>query len=48
MNHQHVTLESMCVSEHMENAYAKIIAEEDMEKDYGKKTIIHEGLSLSW
>ena len=34
------TLENMCVSERLENVYAQIIAEEDMEEDYGQK-IIH-------
>ena len=44
MTHQHVTLESLRVSEHLENVYAKIIAEEDMEEDYGKKIILSERL----
>ena len=40
MDHQHITLESLCVSEHLENVYAKIIAEEDMEESYGKEIIL--------
>ena len=44
MHHQHVTLESLCISEHIENIYAKFIAEEDMEEDYGKETILPERL----
>ena len=38
------TLESLYVSEHTENVYAQIIAEEDMEKDYGKKIILSKRL----
>ena len=34
------TLESMHISEHVENTYAQIIAEEDIGEDYGKKAII--------
>ena len=41
------TLESLYVSERTENMYAQIIAEEDIGEDYGKKTIIQEGLSIS-
>ena len=41
------TLEDMCISEHTENIYAKIIAEEDIGEDYGKETIIQEGISIS-
>ena len=41
------TLEGMCISEHMENVYAQIIAEEDIGEDYGKKAIIQEGISIS-
>ena len=41
------TLEDMCISEHTENIYAKIIAEEDMGEDYGKKVIIREGIQFS-
>ena len=44
MNHQHVTLESLCISEYIENIYAQIIAEEDMEEDYGKEAILSERL----
>ena len=36
------TLEGMCISEHMENVYAQIIAEEDIGEDYGTKAIIQE------
>ena len=36
------TLEGMCISEHVENVYAQIIAEEDIGEDYGKKAIIQE------
>ena len=41
------TLEGMCISEHMENVYAQIIAEEDIGEDYGKKAIIQERLHIS-
>ena len=41
------TLEGMCISEHMENVYAQIIAEEDIGEDYGTKAIIREGISIS-
>ena len=41
------TLEDMCISEHTENIYAKIIAEEDMGEDYGKETIIQERIPIS-
>ena len=34
------TLESLYVSEHTENVYAQIIAEEDMKEDYGKEAIL--------
>ena len=36
------TLESMHVSEKLENVYAQIIAEEDIGEDYGTKAIIQE------
>ena len=36
------TLEDMHISEHVENTYAQIIAEEDIGEDYGKKAIIQE------
>ena len=36
------TLESLCVSEHTENMYAQIIAEEDIKESYGTETIIRE------
>jgi hypothetical protein len=41
------TLESMHVSEKLENIYAQIIAEEDIGEDYGKKAIIQERLHIS-
>ena len=41
------TLESMHISEHAENIYAQIIAEEDIGEDYGKKAIVREGISIS-
>ena len=47
MNHQHISLESLCVSEHTENIYAQIIAEEDIGESYGKKVIIQERVSVS-
>ena len=34
------TLESLYVSEHTENVYAQIIAEEDIKEDYGMETIL--------
>jgi hypothetical protein len=40
------TLEDMYISEHTENIYAQIIAKEDMEKNYGKKIILSERLSI--
>ena len=40
------TIEDMCVSEHLENVYAQIIAEEDIGEDYGKKIIIQEGIQF--
>ena len=36
------TLEDMHISEHVENVYAQIIAEEDIGESYGKKAIIQE------
>ena len=41
------TLESMHISEHAENVYAQIIAEEDIGESYGEKAIIREGISVS-
>ena len=41
------TLESLYISEHIENMYAQIIAEEDIGEDYGKKAIIQERISIS-
>ena len=35
-------LESLYVSEHTENVYAQIIAEEDIKENYGKEAIIQE------
>ena len=46
MNDQHISLESLFISEKTEEVYAKIIAEEDMEKDYGKKIILPERLQI--
>ena len=34
------TLENMYISEHVENIYAQIIAEEDIGESYGTKAII--------
>ena len=42
------TLEDMCISEHTENIYAKIIAEEDIGESYEKETIIQERIPISW
>jgi len=36
------TLENMYISEHVENVYAQIIAEEDIGESYGEKAIIRE------
>ena len=44
MTHQHISLESLFVSERSEDVYAQIIAEEDMEEDYGKEAILSERL----
>ena len=41
------TLESLHISERVENVYAQIIAEEDIGEDYGTKAIIQEGISIS-
>ena len=41
------TLENMHVSEHIENVYAQIIAEEDIGESYGTKAIIQERLPIS-
>ena len=41
------TLESMHVSEKLENVYAQIIAEEDIKESYGQKAIVHERLHIS-
>ena len=40
MSDQHISLESLFISEKTEEVYAKIIAEEDMEEDYGKKIVL--------
>ena len=42
MNHRHISLQSLYVSERAENMYAKIIAEEDIKETYGTETIISE------
>ena len=44
MSDQHISLESLFISEKTEEVYAKIIAEEDMEKDYGTKIILSKRL----
>ncbi len=41
------TLESLHVSERVENVYAQIIAEEDIGEDYGTKAIISERIHKS-
>ena len=41
------TLESLYITEHTENVYAQIIAEEDIGEDYGTKAIIQERLHIS-
>ena len=41
------TLENMHISEHMENVYAQIIAEEDIGESYGEKAIIRERIYIS-
>ena len=41
------TLEEMHISEHAENIYAQIIAEEDMGEIYGTKIIIQERVQSS-
>ena len=40
------TLENMHISEHVENIYAQIIAEEDIGESYGENAIIRERLSI--
>ena len=40
------TLENMYISEHTENVYAQIIAEEDIGEDYGTKAIIQERIHI--
>ena len=42
------TLESMHISEHVENVYAQIIAEEDIGESYGEKAIIRKRIYISW
>ena len=39
-------LEDMHISEHLENIYAQIIAEEDIGEDYGKEIILSERLQF--
>jgi len=46
MTNQHISLKSLFVSARIEKVYAQIIAEEDMEEDYGKKTILPERLQI--
>ena len=46
MTVQHILLENLFVSVRTEEVYAQIIAEEDMEEDYGKKTILPERLQI--
>ena len=41
------TLEDMHISEHAENVYAQIIAEEDIGESYGKNAIIRERIYIS-
>ena len=41
------TLEGMCISEHMENMYAQIIAERDIGESYGENAIIRERIYIS-
>ena len=41
------TLKDMCVSEHVENTYARIIAEEDIKESYGQEIIIQTRLHIS-
>ena len=40
MNSHHIYLEDLFISEQIEEFYAKIIAQEDMEVSYGKTIII--------
>jgi len=40
------TLENMHISEHVENIYAQIIAEEDIGESYGTKAIIQERIPI--
>ena len=47
MNYQHISLESLCVSERSENVYAQIIAEEDMEANYGTEIILPKRIPIS-
>ena len=42
------TLENMYISEHAENVYAQIIAEEDIGESYGENAIIRERIHISW
>ena len=41
------TLESMHVSEKLENVYAQIIAEEDIKELYGQEAIVQKRLYIS-
>ena len=40
------TLKNMYISEHAENVYAQIIAEEDIGESYGENAIIRERLYI--
>ena len=44
MNNQHITLNTLFVSERSVNVYAQIIAEEDIKETYGTKAILSERL----
>ena len=46
MTNQHILLENLFVSERTEEVYAQIIAEEDMEEDYGKKIVLPKRLQI--
>ena len=48
MINQHISLESLCVSEHTERIYAQTIAQEDMEDSYGKEAILSQGIYTPW
>ena len=48
MINQHISLESLYVSERIERIYAQIIAQEDMEDSYGKEAILLQGIYPTW